>query len=50
MAGNMILESSKASERMLVGKGFRQVLSTFQPHIPWAPSGIFEEHCVKDSG
>lgn len=50
MSGNMILECSTASERMLVGKGFQQVLSTFQLHIPWAPGGISEEHGVKDSG
>lgn len=54
-AGKIILESSSTSERMLVGDvmvqkhpaGFVPILKL---HIPWAPSGIFEEHRVKDSG
>lgn len=32
------------SERMWASEGFQQVLSTFLPHIPEAPSGILEEH------
>lgn len=54
-AGQMILGSSTASERMLVGEIMVQRLPAgFVPvsklHIPWAPSGIFEEHRVKDRG
>lgn len=54
-AGKMILESSTTSERMPVGKVMVQrLLAGLVPiskfHIPWAPSGIFEEHHVKDSG
>ena len=54
-AGKMILDSSTTSERMLVGEITVQRLPAgFVPisklHIPWAPSGLFEEHRVKDSG
>ena len=51
----MILESSTSSERMPVGKvTVQRLLASFVPisklYIPWAPTGIFEEHHVKDSG
>lgn len=54
-AGKMILDSSTAPKRMPVGEVIAQRLPAgFVPisklHIPWAPSGIFEEHHVKDSG
>lgn len=54
-AGKMILDSSTTSRRMPVGEIMVQRLPAgFVPiskfHIPWAPSGIFEEHRVKDSG
>ena len=51
----MILEASTAPERMPAGEVMVQRLPAgFVPisklHIPWAPSGIFKEHRVKDSG